>query len=63
MRARQRKEAKIEDLKKWYYNYRELCIRTGYGTDFDQKGGYFKPEQRLNVDQSPLPFVIDVKKT
>ena len=40
MRARQRnkkkpKEAKIEDLKKWHYNYRERCIRTGYGTDFD----------------------------
>ena len=67
MRARQcnkkPKEAKIEDLKKWHYNYHERCIRTGYGTDFDQKWGYFKPKQRLNVDQSPLPFVIDVKKT
>ena len=30
---------------------------------FDSKWGAFLPRQRLNVDQSPLSFVVNVKKT
>ena len=28
-----------------------------------QNGGRFKPHQRLNVNQGPLPFVTDAKRT
>ena len=37
------------------------------GTDkidnYDKKWGRFKPCQRFNVDQSPLPFAVDTKRT
>ena len=32
-------------------------------TFYDERWGRFLPEQRLNVDQVPLPFVIDKKTT
>lgn len=68
MRAKQRgkkksKEDKIEPLKKWHATFRERCIRTGFDDNYDTKWGRFLPIQRLNVDQSPLPFVMDVKRT
>ena len=68
MRSRQRnkkknKEGKIHDLQKWDSTFRERCIRFGKDETFDSKWGRFKPHQRLNVNQSPLPFVIDAKRT
>lgn len=68
MRAKQRgkkqpKSAKIQDLQKWHATYRERCIRPRSTNNYDKKWGGFLPKQRLNVDQSPLPFVINSKKT
>ena len=49
---------------KGHANYREKCIRSGVDDpDYDEKWGRFKPHERLNVDQSPLPFVVHGKKT
>ena len=51
-------------LKKWHATFREKCIRTGSkDPSYDQKWGRYQPAQRLNVDQSPLPFVVHGKKT
>ena len=73
MRAKQRgkkqpKSAKIKDLQKWHATYRDRCIRplpnrNPNPTNYDSKWGDFLPKQRLNVDQSPLPFVVNSKKT
>ena len=30
---------------------------------YEEKWGDYKPHQRLNIDQSPLPFAIECKKT
>ena len=67
MRTKQRgkkqpKSAKITELQKWHATYRERCIRPLSDT-YDSKWGGFLPKQRLNVDQSPLPFVVNSKKT
>jgi len=66
MRCRQRnkkqpKEFYREDLRKWHGITRERLIRTGFN-DADNKWVRL-PNQRFNVDQSPLPFVINVKRT
>ena len=37
-------------------------MRTGVLDNYHPKWGRFLPAQRFNVDQSPLPFAIDVKK-
>ena len=69
MRARQRnrntpKEAYRDDLMKWHSVTRERLVRTGAnGDSYDNKWGRFLPSQRFNVDQSPMPFVVDCKKT
>jgi len=69
MRAKQRnkkkpKQQKIPDLQKWHATYREKYIRTSCnGPSYDPKWGKYKPEERINVDQSPLPFVVNLKKT
>ena len=69
LRAKQRsknrsKASMVPDLKKWHATFRERCIRSNsHALDYDEKWGAFKPSERLNVDQSPLPFVINVKKT
>ena len=68
MRARHRnkkkaKEDMVDSLKKWHSTLCERCIKTGMGKDYDVKWGHFTPAERINVDQSPLPFVLDVKKT
>ena len=64
-RSKNRSKASIEpELKKWHTTYRERCIRSNSGSpSYDSKWGAFKPSERLNVDQSPLPFVVNVKKT
>lgn len=68
MRRKQRnkeksKAEKVKPLQKWHAVFRERCIRSGFDENYDQKWGRFKPHQRLNVDQSPLPFVLDAKRT
>ena len=43
---------------------RERLVRTGKDSyQYDEKWGYFEPSQRLKVDQSPLPFSYECKKT
>ena len=37
-------------------------IRTGRDDSFEEKWGRFLPKQRFNVDQTPMPFVIDTKR-
>ena len=68
MRAKQRnrklsKESYREALIKWHANTRENLIRQGKNDSYDDKWGRFTPEQRFNVDQSPLPFVNTTKRT
>ena len=66
MRSKQRKKRKQREpsLKKWHATFREKCIQTGSeDPSYDQKWGCYQPAQRLNVDQSPLPFVVHSKKT
>ena len=69
MSARQRncskpKEAFRADLIKWHSTVREQLIWMGAGSEaYDAKWGRFLPSQRFNVDQSPMPFVADSKKT
>ena len=69
MRSRQRnrkksKEACREGLMKWHSITRERLIRTGGGSEtYDPKWGPFAPSQRFNVDQTPMPFVVDQKRT
>ena len=48
---------------KWHATLRLRLITTGYNDRYDAKYGRYLPQERFNVDQSPLPFVIDTKKT
>ncbi len=68
MRSRQRnknlpKESFRDKLTQWHVTTRERLVRTGKDDSYDTKWGRFQPMQRLNVDQSPLPFACDVKRT
>lgn len=68
IRAKQRnkkkaKEDMVDSLKKWHSTFRERCIKTGTVDEYHEKWGHYLPKERLNVDQSPLPFVLDVKRT
>ncbi|XP_065658758.1 jerky protein homolog-like [Hydra vulgaris] len=69
MRSKQRNKRKHKKemeplLQKWHATFREKCIRTGSkDPSYDKKWGRYQPGQRLNVDQSPLPFVVHGKKT
>ena len=61
---KQEKERFREKMVKWHASLRERLIRTGQSNaQYDQKWGYFKPSQRYNVDQSPLPFSCECRKT
>ena len=58
------KEAYREKIQKLRSTMRERLIRTGSSSpSYDPTWSYFKHSQRFNVDQSPLPFTIVVKKT
>ena len=49
---------------KWHSELREGTIKTGSNRpNFDSKWGRYRPAQRFNVDQVPLPFAIDTKTT
>ena len=61
---KQEKEHFREKMVKWHASLRERLIRTGQSNaQYDQKWGCFKPSQRCNVDQSPLPFSYECRKT
>ena len=64
---RNKKTAKEEfraAIAKWHSTPRERLVKTGRSrSNYHPVYGSFMPEQRLNVDQSPLPFVIDTKTT
>ena len=57
------KESLHSDLQRWHSTTRERLVRTGVLDNYHPKWGHFLPAQRFNVDQSPLPFAIDVKRT
>ena len=68
MRAKQgnkkkSKESYRDSLMKWHATTRERLIRCGRNESYDEKWGRFTPEQRFNVDQSPLPFALNSKRT
>ena len=51
-------------IEKWHATLRERGIRTGAAqADYDVKWGRYLPHQRLNVDQSPLPFARETTMT
>ena len=54
----------FEKLKEWHLNLCEGFLKSRSSSpNYDQKWGRFKPHQRFNVDQVPLPFVLDKKTT
>ena len=58
------KEAYEPKLREWHCKYREGVIKSGNKkTHYDEKWGRFKPSRRFNVDQTPLPFVVNAKTT
>ena len=68
MRRKQRnkklhKESFRQDVMKFHANTREKLIKTGASDCYDAKWGRFLPNQRFNVDQSPLPFAIARSRT
>ena len=68
LRARQRHRKFSKDnfwsaVMNWHSKTRERLIRRGKDDGYDAKWGRFIPEQRFNVDQSPCPLAINVKKT
>lgn len=51
-------------LMKWHSNLREKLVKSASDKPtYDRKWGRFSPSKRLNVDQVPLPFVIESKRT
>ena len=58
------KEAFREKRVNWHAILREGLVRTGAKEScYKEKWGYYKPHQRLNIDQPLLPFAIECKKT
>ena len=57
------KESYREAMMKWHSTLRERLVKTGRCETYHPVYGGFVPTQRFNVDQSPLPFAIDTKKT
>ena len=48
---------------RWHATTRENLIKRGANDNFHPKWGWFLPTQKFNVDQSPLPFAMNAKKT
>ncbi|XP_065642725.1 uncharacterized protein LOC136074348 [Hydra vulgaris] len=54
----------IPILMKWDLNLRKKLIKSGSGKPtYDKKLGRFPPKKRINVDQIPIPFVVESKRT
>ena len=68
MRAKQQnhklaKEDFRQKLVEWHLTTWERLVWTNIGETYDQKWGSFLLNQCFNVDQSPMPFAIDMKQT
>ena len=65
MRRVQRRKQKpkgfyAEAMKQWLLKFRENVIKSCWSKpNYDEKWGRFQPSRRFNVDQVPLPFVVD----
>ena len=58
------KECFVDALRNWHTQYREGLIKSQKpGSKFDKVWGRFLPHQRFNVDQVPMPFILDKKTT
>ena len=62
-RKKKPKDAFRESLMKWHSTLRERLVKTGKEENYNPTYDGFMPSQRYNVDQSPLSFVINTKKT
>ena len=62
-RKKKPKDAFRESLMKWHSTLRERLVKTGKGENYDPTYHGFMPSQRYNVNQSPVPFAINTKKT
>lgn len=62
-RKKKSKEAFRDSLMKWLSTLRERLIKTGSGENYNPVSGGYAPNQRYNVDQSPLPCAIYTKRT
>ena len=63
-KKRQDKQYFVPKIIKWHSTLRGGLIKTGRDKPgYDAKWGRFGPEKRFNVDQIPLPFVVDQKTT
>ena len=54
-------ETRLPQLRHWHTELVRDVISKGQSVD--PKRGRFRPEQRYNADQIPLPFCVDLKKT
>ena len=68
MRAKRRnlklaKQNFRQKLVKLHLTTRKRLVRTNISETYDQKRGNFLSNQRFNVDQSPMLFAIDMKRT
>ena len=58
------KSSFLPQIMAWHSTLREELIKTARReATFDFKWGRFKAIRRFNVDQVPLPFAVDRKKT
>ena len=63
-RAQRNKKTAKEEFRSVNAKWHPTLVKTGRSrSNYHPIYGGFMPEQRLNVDQSPLPFVIDTKTT
>ena len=54
----------VEKIREWHLKFREGVVKSkNKEPTYDPKWGRFKPHQRFNVDQVPLPFVLDKTTT
>ena len=58
-------EEKREDIVKWHQDlrYKVLPYRNGHVGSYHPHYGRFSPERRYNMDQIPMPFVVDQDTT
>ena len=56
------KKEHVPQLMKWHATLKEKRIWIGANEpNYNDKRGRYKPTERINVDQSPLPFVVHGK--
>ena len=61
---RKNKETYAPKLMKWYCTFQESLTKSGSKKPtYDAKWGRFLPQNRVNVDQVPLHFAVNRKKT